>query len=169
MDQDKTYIIVGVEPGQPSAVVDTAARFAERFDAELVCALVDTSRYTVEERADGTVVSMPIDPDLADVGVGIFDPELLTAISEVMEDRPVRWSARVLAGGAAQELARLATELDAAMIVVGTREAGFKGIVHEFFTGSVAVELAHRQHRPVVVVPLNPVAHDGELPWQMDE
>lgn len=169
MDQDKTYIIVGVEPGQPPAVADTAARFAERFGAELVCAMVDTSRYTVEERADGTVVSMPIDPDLADVGVGDFDPELLTAISEVMEDWPVQWSARVLAGGAAQELAQLATKLDAAMIIVGTREPGFKAIVTEFFTGSVAVQLAHSQHRPVVVVPLNPVAHDGELPWQMDE
>ncbi len=169
MDQDKTYVIVGVEPGQPSAVVNTAARFAERFGAELVCAAVDTSRYTLDERADATAVSRPIDPSLADVEAGDFDPELRTEISEVMEHWPVQWSARVLAGGAAQELAQLAAELDAAMIVVGTRETGFRGILYEFFTGSVAAQLAHRQHHPVVVVPLNPVAHDGELPWQMDE
>jgi nucleotide-binding universal stress UspA family protein len=51
------------------------------------------------------------------------------------------------------------------MIVVGTREPGFRGTVHEFINGSVAAQLAHRQHRPVVVIPLNPVTDDDELPW----
>lgn len=169
MNQEKAYVIVGVEPGQPSAVVDTAAKFAERFGAELVCAVVDTAQYTVGENADGTVVSMPIDPDLAHVGVATFDPELHTAISDIMENWSVRWSTRVLAGGPGQELAELAAELDAEMIVVGTREAGLKGFLHEFFTGSVAVQLTHRQHHPVVVVPLNPAAHDGKLPWEKDD
>ena len=59
-------VLVGVVPGQPAAVVAAAARFAERFGAELVCASVDVGRYTVEHQPDGTVVSNSIDADLVD-------------------------------------------------------------------------------------------------------
>lgn len=164
--QSRTSIVVGVVPGQPSTVVATAAAFAERFDADLVCASVDASRYTVVREPDGEIVAMPIDSDLADEAREEFDPGLRAAVAEVLDRRPVRWSVRALAGGPAQELAGLAEELDAAMIVVGTREPGLRGSLREFFSGSVAVQLAHRQHRPVVVVPLSPVGADGELPWQ---
>jgi nucleotide-binding universal stress UspA family protein len=166
-------VLVGVVPGQPTAVVAAAARFAERFGAELVCASVDVGRYTVDHQPDGTVVSNSIDADLVDDIVEQFDPALRATLAEVLDNRsvpdnhhPVRWSVRALAGGAAQELAGLADELDAAMIVVGTRKAGMRGSLHEFFNGSVAVQLAHRQHRPVVVVPLDPVGPESVLPWQ---
>ncbi|WP_337007347.1 MULTISPECIES: universal stress protein [unclassified Microbacterium] len=159
------YVIVGVVPGHPPAVVTAAAVFAERFDAELVCASVDPTHYTVVREPDGAIVAMPLDPDLADDIVEAFDPGLHNTIAAALEGHPIRWSVRALAGGPAQELAQLAGELDAAMIVVGTREAGIRGSLHEFFNGSVAVQLAHRQHRPVVVVPLNPVGAEGQLPW----
>ncbi len=165
MSPRKTHVVVGVVPEQPDAVIATAATFAEHFHADLVCASVNAGGYTIDTRPDGTVVSMSIDPDLAEERVEVFDPELRASIAAVLEDRGVLWSVRALAGGPAQELARLADGLDAAMIVVGTREPGIKGGLHEFFNGSVAAQLAHRQHRPVVVVPLNPVGLDGELPW----
>lgn len=158
-------IVVGVVPEQPAAVLSSAAKFAEHFDAEIVCASVDLSRYTVDRRPDGTVYAMPVNSDLADGIVEEFDPELRDAIAGTLDPLGVRWSTRALAGGPAQELASLAADLDAAMIVVGTRERGVKGSLHEFFNGSVAVQLAHRQHRPVVVIPLNPVTDDDELPW----
>lgn len=164
---DRRPIVVGVIPGQPAAVVAEAAIFAEHFDAELVCAFVDGSRYPVRELPDGTVVSMPIDPDSAESDVEEVDPGLRAAIGATLRGREVRWSLRALAGGAAHELARLAEDLDAAMIVVGTREAGLRGSLHSFFNGSVAVQLAHHQHRPIVVVPLDPVT--GNLPWSEDE
>lgn len=168
MNTSRTHIVVGIVPGQPTAVVSEAAMLAERLDADLVCATVDPSRYTVDERDDGTVTAMSIDADLADETVEVFDPELRARIAEALDGRPVRWSVRALAGGPAQELSRLANELGAALIVVGTREAGIRGSLHEFFNGSVAVQLAHRQHRPIVVVPLNPVGDDDELPWNED-
>ncbi len=164
MNRHKTHIIVGVLVGQPAAVVATAATFAEHFNAELVCVFVNGARYAIGQRADGAVVSLSINPDLGDEAVEVFDPAMRSAIAAVLEDRDVSWSVRALAGGPAQELARVADEFDAAMIVVGTHEAGVRGSLHEFFNGSVAAQLAHRQHRPVVVVPLNPVG-DGELPW----
>jgi nucleotide-binding universal stress UspA family protein len=165
MEHNNTSIVVGVVPRQPVAVVTEAALFAERFDAELVCATVDTSRYTVSREPDGTVVATSFDPDLADETVEEFDPALRATIADVLDKRALRWSVRALAGNPAEELAGLADEMGAAMIVVGTREAGMRGSLHEFFNGSAAVQLAHRQHRPVVVVPLNPVGADDELPW----
>ncbi|WP_129658152.1 universal stress protein [Rothia uropygialis] len=168
MDHDKTHIIIGIVAGQ-RAVLAQAATFAEQFDADLVCVSVDSSHYTVNN-PDGTVVTMPIDPDLTDdYDVQRFDPDLRASIEAVMENSPIEWSVRALAGGPSVELARVADELDAAMIVVGTRETGFKGTMREFFNGSVAVQLAHHQHRPVVVVPLNPVTVDSDLPWESDE
>jgi nucleotide-binding universal stress UspA family protein len=40
------------------------------------------------------------------------------------------------------------------MIIVGSRRGGLRSTMHDFFGGSVAAHLAHRQPRPVVVVPL---------------
>lgn len=161
----QAHIVVGVVPGQSAAVVKTAATFAHHFGANLVCAFVDASRYAVERYADGTLLTMPLDPDLSDERQEFFDPELEKAIAVALEHHGIPWSTRVLAGGPAVELGRLAEELDARMIVVGTRRPGFRGTIQEFFGGSVAAQLAHRQHRPVVVVPLDPVTGDEALPW----
>jgi hypothetical protein len=52
------------------------------------------------------------------------------------------------------------------MFVVGTRHSGFGGALRKFFGGSVAVRLTHRQWRPVVVVPIEPMDADRRLPWE---
>nr|WP_278189667.1 universal stress protein [Brevibacterium sp. ZH18] len=147
----QAHIIVGVAPGE---VVATAATYADRFDADLICVHVDDFRYTVEIRSDGSVVSIPIDPDLVAEAAPEFDPLLHSAIAEVLRGSSVNWTLKTLAGSASQELASLAEEVDAQMIVVGVRKAGIKGSFHEFFNGSVAIQLAQHQHRPLLVVPL---------------
>lgn len=165
MKQQKgPYIVVGVVPGEPMTVVAAAADFAERFDAELVCASVDGARYSLVTDPGGQVIAMPIDSDLGDDIVEEFDAGLQREIASVLDSRPVRWSVQALAGGPAQELTGLANDVEAEMIIVGTRDAGVRGSLHEFFNGSVAAQLAHRQHRPVVVIPLNPVGLDGHVP-----
>jgi nucleotide-binding universal stress UspA family protein len=161
-------IVVGYVPGQPDAVLLHAAQVARRFDAELVCAIVDEGRYVVEELPDGSVRSMPIDPDVVDEEHGAVDPKVLAHVDRVLADREVRWSVRALAGEPATALAHLADALDAAMIVIGTRETHRRRSLHDFFAGSIAVRLAHRQHRPVLVVPLSPVSNDADLPWTRD-
>ncbi|MCC3273532.1 universal stress protein [Arthrobacter zhangbolii] len=169
MSNSKPQVLVGVETGTAAAVVEAAAGLADQLGADLVCAHVDDSSEQVEQRSDGTVVSTPLNPDLPFTEKEEIDPGLRAEIAGILDPHPVKWSVRALAGGPAQQLARLAQQLDAAMIVVGTREAGFRGSVEEFFTGSVAVQLSHRQHRPVVMVPLNPVLDDGLLPWERTE
>lgn len=150
----RSRIVVGVVPDQPAEVITAAADYAAHFDAELVCAHVDASRCTVETRPDGSVLSMPIDPDTTDEAATEFDPELQDRIAAALEGTNVAWSTRALAGSPAQELDRLAEALDARMIILGVRRAGVRGSLHEFFNGSVAIQLSRRQHRPLVVVPL---------------
>lgn len=162
----KTFIVVGVVPRQPNDVVVAAATIATKFNAELVCAHVDQGRYLASEAADGTVSSLSFNPDVPELVREVFDQSLTEQVDKALSGTDVAWSVRELAGDPAGELARLANEVDAVLIVVGTRHPGFGGSVREFFSGSVAVHLAHRQHRPVVVVPLFVVHPDKALPWE---
>ncbi|HEY5223360.1 MAG TPA: universal stress protein [Microbacteriaceae bacterium] len=174
-------IIVGIAPDEAPHVLLEAARFARELGVELVCAHVDAARYPVEEREDGTVASMPLDPEVPDLRDETVDPSMVRHVLDTLAgagpgagadadagpdtDVPVRFSA--LAGDPAQALGRLAELLDARAIVVGTRHPGVRAGLEEFFTGSIAVRLAHRQGRPVIVVPLQP--HPTAAPWELEE
>jgi nucleotide-binding universal stress UspA family protein len=158
-------ILVGVESGQPDAVLLNAAHLARDLGCELVCAHVDLGRYTIEENADGSVHSLPVDPDLPELDEDAFDPTLAEHLDQVLADTRIAWSLRTLAGDPARALGHLATTLNARLIVVGTHDSRMRGGVREFFRGSVATHLAHRQHRPVLVIPLSPVTDDSAVPW----
>ncbi|MFZ1411718.1 MAG: universal stress protein [Micropruina sp.] len=149
------YVVVGVTPHQPDAVLLTAARFARRFEAELVCAFVVTGNYVVDEDALGGVTSRPVDADAEDWSEGAFDAGLLAELPRLLAVQP--WSTRTLAGDPAEALARLADRLDAAMIVIGTHRPQHRRSLRDLLGASVGVHLAQRQHRPVVVVPLDPI------------
>lgn len=158
-------IVVGVTPHQPDKVVRQAARFARAFDASLVCAHVDPGAYVVEEKPDGSVDARPVDPDAVDWTGPVFDAQLAERIESWAREESVAVEFRELAGDIAHALGRLADVLGAEVIVVGSRRGGLRSSMHEFFGGSVAVHLAHRQSRPLVVVPLSP-ASEGPLPWE---
>jgi nucleotide-binding universal stress UspA family protein len=144
-DDAARYIVVGVTPQQPVAVLREAVRLARQFKAVLVCANVEAGSYVVAEHPDGSVESRPIDPDQPDWNTAVFNGGLAHRIREVADK---------LAGDIAHALGRLAEVLDAEMIIVGSRRGGLRSTMHDFFGGSVAAHLAHRQPRPVVVVPL---------------
>jgi nucleotide-binding universal stress UspA family protein len=153
-DDAARYIVVGVTPQQPVAVLREAVRLARQFRAVLVCANVEAGSYVVAEHPDGSVESRPIDPDQPDWNAAVFDGGLARRIREVADQEGIRVEFRELAGDIAHALGRLAEVLDAEMIIVGSRRGGLRSTMHEFFGGSVAAHLAHRQPRPVVVVPL---------------
>jgi nucleotide-binding universal stress UspA family protein len=161
-------IVVGVLPDQPLWVIQVAGEFARTFRARLVCVTVDATRYVLQDLPDGTLISAPIDPETGD-DEPVFPPERLTEIDGLLAPMGVRWSMRELVGEAATSLMTVADDVDALMIVVGTRQNGFGGAVRRFFGGSVAVRLSHRQYRPVVVVPIAPTEDDRRLPWDTDE
>jgi nucleotide-binding universal stress UspA family protein len=143
-------------------VLDEAARYAEMFGAGLVVAFVDVTRFVTYEDPDGTPHTAPIDMNIASGEAAAEEVRAETATR--LEGRPVRWTVRSLVGDPAMALKAVAEEVNAPLIVVGTRRRGFGETIREFFTGSVAARLAHRQHRPVLVVPLQEPVPDDE-PW----
>ena len=161
-DNAVRYIVVGVTPKQPLTVLREAVRFARQFKAVLVCAHVDAGSYVVAEHPDGSVESRPIDPDQPDWNAAVFNGGLAHRIREVADKEGVRVEFRELAGDIAHALGRLAEVLNAEMIIVGSRRGGLRSSMHEFFGGSVAAHLAHRQPRPVVVVPM-PASEGGRI------
>ncbi|UQN28750.1 universal stress protein [Brachybacterium kimchii] len=172
---DAPRIVVGLAPHQSEAVVTTAARLARELHAHLVCAWADPAQMTVATGPDGAVVTVPLDPDAADddqddqEAAGTAGDPLAEELHRVLDAHDVTWEIRTLAGAPAREIAQLADEVEAALIVVGTRQKGLRESVREFVSGSVAVQLAHRQHRPLVVVPLEPVGLDDVLPWDTED
>lgn len=146
-------IVVGVTAARATALAAAAIPFARAFGRELVCATVDPGRYPVGADADGVVIAAPLDADGGEETRVEMDPKIVDLIARILHGSGVRWSLRALAGGPAQELARLADRLDAPMIIVGTRDGGLGESLRELLGGSVAAQLAHGQHRPVVVIP----------------
>jgi nucleotide-binding universal stress UspA family protein len=165
-NQAARRILVGVTYGQPDVVLRHAARFARTFDAALVCAHVDPGRYVVEELPDGSVASLPLDPDLPELKDTDFDQGLVAQVRAAVADDSIELSFRELAGDVAYALTRLADILNVEMIIVGSRRGGVRAGLKQFLTGSVAAHLAHRQPRPVVVIPVAPVAEGKPLPWE---
>jgi nucleotide-binding universal stress UspA family protein len=159
------YVVAGVVPGSGEAVVARAVEFAARFGTGLVCVIVEPDRVAFTEGIDGTVLSYPLEPDELDAPP-VFDEELEARLRPIAEARGVPLETRAITGEPAHCLGRFADRLGAPMIVVGSREAGLRGSLREFFAGSVALHLTHRQTLPVVVVPLSPVTRSERLPWE---
>ncbi|KZE89576.1 universal stress protein [Microbacterium sp. TNHR37B] len=162
-DVPQRAVIVGVIPDQPERVLREAARYARLFSTPLLVAHVDVTRFVTYEDPDGYVHTAPIDLELA---AGERQAaKVRERTSAVLEGSDVEWSVVSLVGDPALAIAKLADRAEARLIVVGTRRRGFGETMREFFTGSVAARLAHRQSRPVLVVPLEEPARDDEELW----
>jgi nucleotide-binding universal stress UspA family protein len=157
-------IVVGVTPDQPAVVLEAAVRFARAFDAELLLVHVDASRIITGFDPDGALLTTPIDPDGAG-GEPVLPVELEAQLADRLSGTGIRWSAIAVAGEPAEALQREAERAEAELIVLGTRDRRWQGM-REFFAGSLAARLAHRQPRPIVVVPVAPAAPDERLPWE---
>jgi nucleotide-binding universal stress UspA family protein len=148
-------VLMGVVPGQPLAVAHRAAELAFSLNVKLICAYVDVTTYLAEE-PDGRIEARPIDPDGIDDDIEGISAGIAERLHEALDGSGIGWSFVTLAGDPARALGRLAESADASVIVVGTRERGLGARFEELLVGSVAVHLTHRQHRPVLVVPLAP-------------
>lgn len=155
-------VLVGVVPGSPPRLLREGARYAALLQVPLVVVTVDVTRFVTYEDPDGYVHSSPID-----IAVAAGESELALVEAEAAEalrGHGGPWSVRQLVGDPAMAIKSLAEQVDARLLVVGTRRRGLGESIREFFTGSVAARLAHRQHRPILVVPLGePVPDDQEI------
>lgn len=153
-------VIVGIQPDQAPHVIEEAARYARLLGVPLVVVHVDVTRFVTYEDPDGYVHSAPIDINF-DAGAVEFE-QVQAAAAAALEGVDLTWTARQLVGDPALAIKQLANKLDAQLIVVGTRKRGIGESIREFFTGSVAARLAHRQHRSVLVVPLGEAVPDEQ-------
>jgi nucleotide-binding universal stress UspA family protein len=156
-------IVVGVTPHQSEIVIKHAAKLTRRLGGRLLCAYVDTGQMTMFEGADGTLMAMPIDPDVAEEATP-FPDDLKDRLASAAAAYDIHPEFRRPLGEPATALAELADDERAYLVFVGTRRPGIKASLAEFFGGSVGAHLSHRQPRPVVVVPQAPTSID-ELPW----
>lgn len=156
-------VIVGVIPDQSPRVLKEGARYAKLFHAPLAVVHVDVTRFVTYEDPDGYVHSAPIDINIAS-GEGELT-RVQDAAAAVLADSGVDWTVHQLVGDPAMAIKHFAEQIDARLIVVGTRKRGLGESIREFFTGSVGVRLAHRQHRPILVVPLGEPVPDDEEIW----
>ena len=156
-------VVAAVTPGQPGRVLKEAAAYAALLQAHLVVVNVDVTRFVTYEDPDGYVHSAPIDLHVAP---GAEDIEVVRSeAAAVLDGRGVEWSVQQLVGDPALAIKHLADRIDARLLVVGTRKRGLGESIREFFTGSVAARLAHRQHRPILIVPLGESIADDEAIW----
>ena len=156
-------VIVGVIPDQSPRVLKEAARYAKLLQVPLAVVHVDVTRFVTYEDPDGYVHSAPIDINIA-AGEGEL-AKVQDAAASVLGDTGPRWTVRQLVGDPAMAIKHFADQIDARLIVVGTRKRGFGESVREFFTGAVGVRLAHRQHRPILVVARGEPVPDDEEIW----
>jgi nucleotide-binding universal stress UspA family protein len=158
-------VIAGVVPGQSPRVLTEAARFARLFSVPLAVVYVDVTRFVTFEDPDAIVPAVPV--DLAATAGAPGWEQVRAAASTALGGAGVEWSVHQLVGDPAMAMARLADRVDAELIVVGTRGRGFGESIREFFMGSVAARLSHRQRRSILVVPLGePVPDDQEIVWE---
>jgi nucleotide-binding universal stress UspA family protein len=160
----ESCIVVGVHRDQDDCVLSAAAKLAKLFAVPLVCAHVDSGRYETAMEPDGSIQSESLDPDIVEDDATDFDPQRKSAVRSAVGSG-VQLIFRDLAGEVAHALSAEAEQLGAAMIVVGARSGGIGVSVQEFFRGSVAVHLVHRQSRPVVVVPVSHAHPNHPPPW----
>ena len=159
-------LVVAVTEKPEPLVVLTAASLARATGADgLYFAFADPSRYVDEELPDGTVRHHSIDSDLGDELWPDRERRIIHWVSEAMSGSETPWHFRYLAGRADRALTHLARAVDAAAFVVGTQTRPHRR-ARDFVSQSLSMQLAHRQHRPVLTVPLVVVDWHAPAPWE---
>lgn len=98
----------------------------------------------------------PVDPDAAD-----WEQQARRALDEqrrqveaALVDFPMGWTYQAGHGNPARLIAAVAEETDALMIIVGSHGEGAGATIERLLAGSVSRTVLRRQHRPVLIVPI---------------
>ena len=152
-------LVVGVLPGQSPEVLQTAAALASRLAAPLICAHVDEASYLVEWDPARSAHRLSLHPDTDNAEIRAVTQELRNSIGSACDALGIHWTLRTLAGDPARALGKLAGEVGAAMIIVGTPEPGLGHRISAALNGSVAAWLSHHQDHPILLVPVRTAVH----------
>lgn len=147
-------LIVGVIPKQHPEVIAQASVLAQQLDRAIIYAYVEPNSYLTEWNLKENIRELSLHPGDVDEDMTANAMLILSQIETQMSDSTAKWSLRILAGEVWKALARLASEADASMIIVGTREPTLGAHVSQLLNGATASHLTFHQHRPVLVVPI---------------
>lgn len=149
-------LIVGVIPKQHPEVIAQASVLAQQLDRAIIYAYVEPNSYLTEWNLKEDIRDQSLHPLSVDEDMTADATEILSHIEALMAGGTATWTLRILAGETWKALARLASEADASMIIVGTREPTFGAHVSQLLNGATASHLTMHQHLPVLVVPTAP-------------
>lgn len=152
-------LVAGVLPGQSPEVLQVAGALAKTLAARLICAYVDEASYLVEWDPARSAHRLSLHPEAGNAEIRAVTQELRSSIASVCGPLGIDWTLQLLAGDPARALGRLAGEVDAAMIIVGTPEPGLGHRISAALNGSVAAWLSHHQDRPILIVPVRAPVH----------
>ena len=146
-------IVVGTDGSeQAQHAVAFAAELAGQLDAEVVLVHVAGQFPPAVASAGGYMMYIP--QDVIDETREGLEDRVHHEFTRPLVAAGVRWAALVRDGWAPTVLADVAVEMDAGLIVVGSRGLHALG---EFFLGSTSHALTHHAPVPLIVVP--PVHH----------
>lgn len=150
-------LIVGVIPNQHPEVIAQASLLARQLDRAIIYAYVEPNSYLTEWNLKEDIRDQSLHPRDVDEDMTADAVEILADIETQMSGSSTPdWSLRILAGEVWKALARLASETQASMIIVGTREPTLGAHVSQLLNGATASHLTVHQHLPVLVVPTAP-------------
>ena len=133
-------IVVGFDDTKPAGrALERAADLAEAFGAKLVVTSVAPILVGVGRSAG------PVDP----VDSPKEHREQLKDARELLEARGIKAEYMPAVGEPADTIVELADDLDADLIVIGTREPG---ILERLLGQSVSERVAHQAHRDLLIV-----------------
>jgi nucleotide-binding universal stress UspA family protein len=145
-------IVVGTDgSAHGQHAVSFTADLARQLDAEVILVHVANPFPAPLATAAGFIPYVP--QSVLDETRTATEKRVRVEFSMPLQLAGVKYQTRVIEGLAPAVLAKAATELDAQLIVVGTRALHAVG---EFFLGSTSHALTHHAPVPVLVVPLTP-------------
>lgn len=159
-------LVVGMTPGQPDLVLLTAAEWSSALGGvTLHLAWACPGLQVVEEFPDGSVRTTPADPDSIDDSWRDDADAIRRRAEAILGPRGAPYRFDLLGGRADRALTHLARAVGASAFVVGARRHRRRGL-RAFVDESVAAHLAHHQHRPVLIVPVEVVGWKDASPWE---
>lgn len=150
----KTILIAADGSATGDAAVDAGVELAAEEGASVVLVHV-VSILDFAERANGNGAAHSQRPPRVE------DDSVLRNASTTAAEHAVDARAELLIGNPATQIARLASEIDAELIVIGSRGLGrVKGAI----LGSTSRDVVAHAHCPVLVI--RPVAATAEVPHE---
>ena len=145
-------VVLGVAFEPSGQLIRAAADLAATLGTHLICAFVDPASYLTEWEPAGLRASASLDPAV-NSETDFPSSHVRDVLQALLGPPGEEWTFRVLNGAVAQALDRLAASTDASLLIVGGQRPGQLAAVERMLEGSVGMNLAGLQRKPVLVIP----------------